>query len=73
MLTCKCGEGKIEFTIAKDIKTRVVLVQAICTNCGKMANGWGFSVEEAMKGVEEKWKKNTRHQRHQSILQQKMV
>ena len=55
-MECECG-GNVEFTVAKDMSSKIILIQAECANCGKTESGLGFSVEEVLEEIEETWQK----------------
>ena len=57
MIECNCKEPHVEYIVAKDCLSKIILVQAYCENCGRTASGKGYKVEEALKEVEKKWKK----------------
>ena len=61
-MECECG-GNIEFTVAKDMNSKIILIQAECEACGKRESGWGFAVEDILKEVKDKLKKSVRSRR----------
>lgn len=63
MTECTCGNPDIEYTVVKDELSKYILIQAICNNCGRMASGYGRTVEQALLEVRRDWKKCIRRQR----------
>ena len=62
MIECKCDAPDVEFTVVKDLKSGLILIQASCSNCGMLANGYGRTVEQALLEVHKEWKRNIRRQ-----------
>lgn len=55
MIECSCGSSDVEFTVVKDVKSGVILLEANCKNCGRRKSSFGTSVEQALKRVTKKW------------------
>lgn len=63
MIECVCDAPDLEFTVAKDLDSKLILIEAHCENCGRSAEGYGRSVEQALMEVRRNWKKIIRHRR----------
>lgn len=57
MLTCSCQTSNIEYVVAKDEASGVILLQAHCECCGKTASAFGRTVEQALARVQRNWKR----------------
>ena len=60
MIECTCG-GNVEFTVVKDMATKVILLEACCDSCGRMEHGFGMTVEQALDEVQRKWNRRNRN------------
>ena len=60
MIECTCDDPNLEFTMAKDMSSKLILIEAHCENCGRSAEGYGRSVEQALMEVRRNWKKGIR-------------
>ena len=58
-LTCTCG-GNVGFTVAKDMATKVIILQGCCDICGRTESSFGMTVEQALSRIKNKWRKNGR-------------
>ena len=56
MIECTCAAPHVEFTLAKDMKTKVITLEARCENCGKSSTGFGITVEQALKRATRNWR-----------------
>lgn len=59
-MNCTCG-GNVEFTVGKDMASKVIILQGCCEECGRTENGFGMTVEQALDIVKRKWRKNGRN------------
>lgn len=57
MIQCTCSAPAVEFTVVKDELSKVILLEAYCHNCGKMAHGKGKTLEQALREVGKEWRK----------------
>lgn len=62
-LKCNCENSNVECTVVSDPDTGLVIVEAMCLNCGKLAHAWGYSADDALTEVHKEWKKAIRHRR----------
>ena len=61
-MTCNCG-GNVEFTLAKDISSGWMIMQACCEECGKSATGYGKTVEDTLTEVKKNWLVNPKRRK----------
>ena len=59
-IECKCDAPDLEYTLVKDELSGWILLQCNCNNCGRSANGYGRSVQQALMEVRRNWKKGIR-------------
>ena len=60
MIECVCDDPNLEFTMVKDMSSKLILIEA---HCGRSAEGYGRSVEQALMEVRRNWKKTIRRRR----------
>lgn len=58
-MTCKCG-ANVEFTVAKDMSSKVILIECMCPDCGFSSHGYGMTVEQALASAKKDWAKKRR-------------
>lgn len=63
MIECKCENPDVEFTVVKDLASGLILLEARCENCGKSAEGYGRTVQQALMEVHRNWKKRKRQKK----------
>ena len=64
MIECTCSDPQVEFTVAKDLETKVIILEARCENCGRSSTGFGVTVEQALKRATRNWRENCQKIKH---------